>query len=88
MPLIVQMIFPPFVFLFMPFAVESPRWLAAKGRDAEVAVVLARLHGKGVTAETREIQEQASLIIQTAKHEAEVESSWKEVSIYPRHSVK
>lgn len=73
------MVFPPFVFLLMPFTVESPRWLAARGRHSEVAAVLARLHGKGVTAETPEIQEQASIIVQTAIHEAEIESSWKEV---------
>jgi hypothetical protein len=73
------MVFPPFVFLMMPFTVESPRWLAAVGRTEEVAEVLARLQGKGATADTPEIREQAAIIIQTAAHEAEVDSSWKEV---------
>ncbi|CAG9984545.1 unnamed protein product [Clonostachys byssicola] len=77
-PLGLQMIFPPFVFALMPFTVESPRWLAARGRHGEVAHVLARLHGQGSTAESPHIQEQANIIVQTAIHEAEVESSWKE----------
>ncbi|CAG9946983.1 unnamed protein product [Clonostachys rosea f. rosea IK726] len=77
-PLGLQMAFPPFVFLLMPFTVESPRWLAAVGRTEEVAEVLARLQGRGATADTPEIREQAAIIIQTAAHEAEVDSSWKE----------
>lgn len=76
---VVQMIFPPLVFLLMPFVVESPRWLAAVGRSDEVAVVLAKLHGKGATPDCAHIQEQAQSIIRTAEHEAEVEASWKEV---------
>ncbi|TDZ20178.1 Sugar transporter STL1 [Colletotrichum orbiculare MAFF 240422] len=77
-PIGLQMIFPPLVFLMMPFTVESPRWLAARGRHSEVAQVLARLHGKGVTPDSHEIRKEAELIIQTARHEAEIESSWKE----------
>lgn len=75
------MIFPPLVFLLIPFTVESPRWLAAVGRTDEVAVVLARLHGNGATPESERIQEQAQSIIQTAAHEIEVEGSWKEVRL-------
>lgn len=79
--LLVQMIFPPLVFLLMPFVVESPRWLAAVGRSDEVADVLAKLRGGGATADSPQIQQQARRIIETAAHEAELESSWKEVSI-------
>ncbi|EEU37442.1 uncharacterized protein NECHADRAFT_86278 [Fusarium vanettenii 77-13-4] len=77
-PLGLQMIFPPFVFLLMPFVVESPRWLAAVGRSDEVADVLAKLRGGGATADSPQIQQQARRIIETAAHEAELESSWKE----------
>lgn len=73
------MIFPPFVFIMIPFIPESPRWLASVGRTEEVADVLALLHGNGATRNTPEIQEQASLINKTAAHEAQIDSSWKEV---------
>ncbi|KAL0943078.1 hexose carrier protein [Colletotrichum truncatum] len=77
-PLGLQMVFPPFVFILMPLTVESPRWLAAVGRRDEVAPVLARLHGGGATATSPFIQEAANNIIRKASYEAEVESSWKE----------
>jgi Sugar (and other) transporter len=80
----VQMMFPVFVFALMPFCVESPRWLAARGRFDEVAPVLARLEGKGATPTTPSVLAQAKEITEVARYEAEIGSSWKEVTL-PKH---
>jgi hypothetical protein len=82
---LVQMMFPVFVFVLMPFCVESPRWLAARGRFDEVAVVLARLEGRGATPTTPNLLAQAKEIIDVARYEAAIDSSWKEVTI-PKYS--
>ena len=77
------MIFPLFVFAFLPFCPESPRWLAANGASLkEVGSVLALLEGKGTTESSPGILNQANEIMQVAQHEAELEASttWREVS--------
>jgi hypothetical protein len=75
----VQLIFPVVVMAAIPWCVESPRWLASKGRNDQVYEVLARLRGNGVTATSEEILQAGGIIISTAEHEAAVESSWKAV---------
>lgn len=44
-------------------------------------MILARLEGNGATSNTPHIHSQAVEIAAIARHEAEVEVSWKEVSI-------
>lgn len=45
----------------------------------EVAAVLALLEGKGATETTTHVVSLAEEIVQVARHEAELESSWREV---------
>ena len=70
----------------MPFCVDSPRWLATRGRYDEVAVVLAKLKGGNATSESESIHEEATRIIATAVHEASLDISWREVKT-PCHPV-
>lgn len=73
------MMFTVVVFALTPICVESPRWLAIRGRYSQVAEVLARLEGKGTTASSPHIVTQAEEIVTIAMHEAAIEASWKEV---------
>lgn len=73
------MMFPIVVFALLPLCVESPRWLAIRGRYDEVAGVLARLEGKGATATSPHILTVSEEIIAIATHEAAMEASWTEV---------
>lgn len=76
------MIFPVFVFCLLPFCPESPRWLAAKGAPVEeVAEILALLEGNNTTSTTPSVASKAREIIAIAQHEAELDVSWREVSI-------
>lgn len=67
------------VFALIPFCVESPRWLAVRGRYTEVANVLARLEGKGAVESSPHIQSLSQEIVAIAMHEAAIEASWKEI---------
>lgn len=73
------MMFTVLVFALVPFCVESPRWLAVRGRYSEVANVVARLEGRGATESSPQIQSLAEEIVAIARHEAAIEASWKEV---------
>lgn len=55
---------------------ESPRWLASKKRDKEVLEVIALLQGGDATTTTPSVVDEASIILSTAAHEAELEVSW------------
>lgn len=64
--------------LFIPFLVESPRWLCLKDRHEQAAAALARLYGKPV--DDPEVREQLDIMIETiAEERAEGEIGWKEV---------
>ncbi|KAL3465588.1 general substrate transporter [Aspergillus heterothallicus] len=76
-PIALQMLFPVFVLIALPFCVESPRWLAAKGLYDKCFETLAKLEGNGATANSDHIQALGNSIISVAKHEASIESSWK-----------
>ena len=77
------MIFPLFVFVGLRFCPESPRWVASRGGSVEeVAVIVAMLDSKNATVSSPQVVDQANEIVQIARHEAEVESSWSEVRLH------
>lgn len=45
----------------------------------EIAAILARLHGKGAVAEDPRIQLEARIIRETAEHEANIATGWREL---------
>ncbi|KAK1823431.1 hypothetical protein LTR12_002060 [Friedmanniomyces endolithicus] len=64
--------------IFIPFLVESPRWLCLKDRHEEARAVLARLHAKPV--DSPEVRESLEIIIETiAEERADGEIGWREV---------
>ena len=74
------MIFPVFVLGLLPFCPESPRYLASTGASIEtVAEILAMLEGKDATSTAPQIVRNAREIVDVAEHEAELQTSWKEV---------
>ncbi|KIX94640.1 uncharacterized protein Z520_09686 [Fonsecaea multimorphosa CBS 102226] len=78
--LALQMIFPLFVYVMLPFCPESPRWLAAKGASVStVASVLSLLDGKDVPETAPHIVTKAEEIVAVAQHEAELGTSWAQV---------
>ncbi|KAL5610760.1 hypothetical protein FOBRF1_006877 [Fusarium oxysporum] len=78
-PLIFQVIFPIMAFFILPFIPESPRWLASKGRYEEVRQVIAHLEGKDVDVTNDVVVGKANIIIESARHEAELETSWTDL---------
>nr|OQO22095.1 hypothetical protein B0A51_09551 [Rachicladosporium sp. CCFEE 5018] len=63
---------------FVPFLVESPRWLCLKDRHEEARAVLARLHAKPV--DHPDVKETLEIIIETiAEEKADGEIGWREV---------
>ncbi|KAK5716292.1 hypothetical protein LTR17_016481 [Elasticomyces elasticus] len=63
---------------FVPFLVESPRWLCLKDRHEEARAVLARLHAKPL--DDPEVRASLEIIIETiAEEKADGEISWREV---------
>ncbi|KAL2787053.1 general substrate transporter [Aspergillus keveii] len=75
-PLALQAIFPVGTFILIPLIPESPRWLALHGRSEQVHRVVAQLEGNGATPESPHVREKAQLIIDGARHEAELKGSW------------
>lgn len=63
---------------FVPFLVESPRWLVLKDRQDEARVVISRLIDKPL--DDRETRETLELMVEMiAREKAEGEIGWREV---------
>ncbi|KAK4933822.1 hypothetical protein LTR66_015880, partial [Elasticomyces elasticus] len=71
-PLGIQLVFVLVILCLVPVLPESPRWLLARGRDAEAREVLARLSEDDVEAEFVEIRDAVRL-------ERAARASWKRV---------
>ncbi|KAK0251647.1 hypothetical protein B0A54_12143 [Friedmanniomyces endolithicus] len=64
--------------IFIPFLVESPRWLCLKDRHEDARAVLARLHAKPI--DSPEVRETLEIIIETiAEERADGEIGWRDV---------
>jgi len=64
--------------VFVPFLVESPRWLCLKDRHEDARAVLARLHAKPI--DSPEVRETLEIIIETiAEERADGEIGWRDV---------
>ena len=71
-PLGIQVIFVVIILTLVPMLPESPRWLLARGRDAEAKKVLASLSEEDVEAEFNDIRE-------SVRREQAVQASWSQI---------
>ena len=71
-PLGIQLIFIVIILALVPILPESPRWLLARGRDAEAKSVLIRLNGEDVDAEFTRIRN-------AVREEQAVQASWAQI---------
>ena len=71
-PLGIQLIFIVIILGLIPILPESPRWLLARGRDAEAKAVLTRLMDDDVDAEFKRIRD-------AVREEQAVQASWAQI---------
>ncbi len=71
-PLGIQLIFSAIILILVPCLPESPRWLLARGQDAEAKTVLARLSEENVEAEFTGIRD-------AVREEQAVQASWAQI---------
>jgi hypothetical protein len=71
-----RLFFPIICFLLLPLIPDSPRWLVRDNREEDVCKVLALLRGEGARPTDIAVREEASIIMETVRHEVAVEGSW------------
>ena len=71
-PLGIQLIYVVIILVLVPMLPESPRWLLARGRDAEAKKMLARLSDDDHEAEFKEIRE-------AVRQEQAVQARWIDI---------
>lgn len=71
-PLGIQLIFVVIILISVPMLPESPRWLLARGRDAEAKIVLASLSDD-------DIEEEFKSIRGSVREERAVQASWAQI---------
>ena len=81
-PIALQCVFIAGLFVTAAIIPDTPRWLAARGRDAEAVAVLERLQKR--SSESAEIQEAFGSIQQAIEHERATAKSWSSL-LFSRH---
>ncbi|KAK9327294.1 general substrate transporter [Lipomyces starkeyi] len=78
-PLAFQIIFCSIIYVLCPFLPESPRLLIRKGRNDEALNVLAKLAGKDVSTEDKEVQNLYKTILAAFELEMASAVSWMDM---------
>jgi MFS family permease len=81
-PLGFQLIFPLIVSCFLPFVVESPRWLLLKSRHDDALKSLAKLHGKSYALDDRNLKDEVSSISRSIQEERKNRAPTKDVLLF------
>ena len=80
-PLGFQLVFPLIVVLFLPFVVESPRWLLLRNREADALAALASLHGV-VDLDNKALNDDLKAIVKTIQAERRQRAPWRDVLLF------
>ncbi|KAJ9132515.1 General substrate transporter [Pleurostoma richardsiae] len=78
-PLAFQLVFPLIVAAFLPFVVESPRWLLLRDRRDDALFALAKLHGKAEDLGDGELKNDLKSISETIEWERANRAPWSDV---------
>ncbi|ORY65329.1 general substrate transporter [Pseudomassariella vexata] len=81
-PLAFQLVFPLIVTLFLPFTIESPRWLLLRGRNYDAQRALCQLRGKGQNLEDKDLNDDMKSIQQAIQDERADLSTLRETLLF------
>jgi MFS family permease len=81
-PLAFQLVFPLVVAAFLPFVVESPRWLLLRDRPDNARRALARLQGKSSHAADKELNDELKSIYRAIQDERKARVPTRDVLLF------